>query len=218
MTRLSDVNLLAIGNTITLGGAFWVGEGKCYVVPLPEYRETLESLQSAAHGTDPALVIDEKSGEEMGVTVLSLSAEDWKVFLRQTDLKETEVLQAAGEDGKLAKAIIRKSQRQISQHVSWQVFRRDGYKCRYCGADDVPLTVDHLVTWEEGGPTETENLLSSCKRCNNKRGSTPYAEWLQSPYYRKASQNLSADVRRLNNNIAQTLDQIPRLTHRRSSR
>ena len=58
--------------------------------------------------------------------------EDWKKVLRQTDLLETEVL-ALSEDGKLTKAILRKSQRQIEARISWNVFRRDGYRCRYCG-------------------------------------------------------------------------------------
>ena len=61
---------------------------------------------------------------------------------------------------KLYKAVIRKCQRNIEQGVSWNVFRRDGYACRYCGNKEVPLTVDHLVLWEESGPSTEANLVS----------------------------------------------------------
>jgi hypothetical protein len=215
MAKLKDVNLLAFGNTIHLAGAVYLGEGKVYLAMLPQYGGHLEA---AAHGPDAALFFDAKSEEEHGVGTLDLTPEDWKTFLRQTDLMETEIIEAAGEDGKLAKAIVRKSQRQISQDVSWKVYRRDGFKCRYCGADDCPLTVDHLVLWEDGGPTEVANLVAACKRCNNKRGNTQYREWLQDPYYLRVSQNLPADVRRGNEEIAETLDAIPRLKHKRKSR
>ena len=81
--------------------------------------------------------------------------------------------QTQAEDGTLTKAILRKTARQIEASVSWQVWRRDGCRCRYCGRDNVPLTVDHLVRWEEGGPSTEENLVSSCKKCNQSQGDQP---------------------------------------------
>lgn len=213
MAQLKDVNLLSFGNTIHLAGTVYLGECMVYLTMLPEYGGVIEPT---IHGG--VVFADDKAGTDHAVDTLDLSREGWKTFMRQIDLMETEILEAAGEEGKLVKAIIRKSQRQISQDVSWRVFRRDGFKCRYCGADDCPLTVDHLVLWEEGGPTEEINLLASCKRCNNKRGNTQYAEWLQDPYYKRVSKNLSAETRQANEEIADTLDAIPRLKHKRKSR
>lgn len=74
--------------------------------------------------------------------ILRMDAEEWERFLNQTD-----VLDIAGPQ----KSILRKSQRQIDQIIAWKVFQRDGYACRYCGRI-VPLTVDHVILWEEGGP------------------------------------------------------------------
>ena len=76
-----------------------------------------------------------------------LSSEQWQELIRQTDLLEVQVVDP---EDKHKKAIVRKTQRQIDQHTSWKVYKRDGYKCRYCANDDTPLTVDHLVTWETG--------------------------------------------------------------------
>lgn len=212
MAELKDVNLLAFGNTIHLAGAVYLGEGKVYLAMLPQYGG------QATSGQHIPLFIDEKSEEEFLVDTLDLTREDWKTFMRQCDIMETEILQAAGEDRKLVKAIIRKSQRQISRDVSWRVYRRDNFKCRYCGADDCPLTVDHLVLWEEGGPSTEDNLVSACRRCNNKRGNTQYSEWLKDSYYQRVSKNLSADIWKANKDIVSSLDAIPRLKHKRASR
>lgn len=190
--KLSDLDIRAFGNTIQLAGAVFQGEGKCIFATFPE-------------DADPALVLQH----------LEMSLEDWQVLLRQTDLMETEVL-AKASDGTLAKIILRKSQRQIEQGVSWKVFKRDGYACRYCSADDVPLTVDHLVTWESGGPSIVDNLVSACRKCNKTRGDLSYADWLNHPYYLKVSKNLTDSVREANTRLLGTLDKIPLNVHKRS--
>ena len=214
MSDLDKINLLSIGNTINLAGTLYLGEGKAYLVMLPEYA----GFVTVERSYYDVVFKDIKSCTDHPVCELNLTRDEWEIFHRQTDLQETEILQAAGPDGKLVKVIVRKTQRQISQNVSWQVYRRDSYSCRYCAANDVPLTVDHLVLWEEGGPSEARNLVSACKPCNNKRGNLSYEEWLKHPYYLKVSQNLSESGRQANRELAPTLEKIPRLTHKRSSR
>lgn len=80
------------------------------------------------------------------------------------------------------KVVLRKSQRNIDQKISWTVFRRDGFKCQYCGDHESPMTIDHLVLWEEDGDTVPANLLTSCKKCNHTRGNMPFDQWLKSSY------------------------------------
>ena len=120
--------------------------------------------------------------EEVSVTgfgVMHCSLEQWKKIIRQSDLKETMLV----GDSKDKKIILRKSTRQIEQRLMWSVYRRDNYQCRYCAATDQPLTVDHVVLWEEMGPSIEMNLITSCKKCNNRRGSMPYQDWLMSDFY-----------------------------------
>ena len=143
-----------------------------------------------------------------------LKVEDWEAFLRQLDTQEVEILRNV--EGVWTKAILRKSQRQIEQNVQWAVFRRDSYECRYCGRRDVPLTVDHLVLWEDNGPRIEDNLVASCRKCNRTRGRTPYVQWLQHPYYLKVSQNLTVMQRYRNSELVEKLDQIPRVENKRS--
>lgn len=211
MAKLSDINLLSIGHTIQMAGAIYVGEGKAYLAMFPDEQSRISVRQY-----DYETILLSSEGEEVAeVESLLMDTAEWQAFLRQTDLLETEVsLKAA--NGTIEKAILRKSQRQVEQGVSWKVFKRDGYACCYCANNDVPLTVDHLVTWESGGPSTVENLVSACRKCNKTRGELDYPSWLQHPFYKKVSQNLSEATRQANLKLVETLDAIPRLVHKRS--
>lgn len=129
---------------------------------------------------------------------------EWEHILRQSDLNEISLI---GKN-KDKKVVLRKSTRQIEQKIMWTVFRRDKYTCRYCGNNKVPLTVDHVVLWEEGGPTIPMNLISACKTCNNKRGSMQYEDWLQDPYYLGNTKNLTEGICNLNARVAENIPKI----------
>ncbi len=53
------------------------------------------------------------------------------------------------------------------------IFRRDNHTCQYCGAKNVPLTIDHIVPKVDGGKDSWENLVTACIQCNNKKGGRP---------------------------------------------
>ena len=190
--KFSDLDLRSVGHEVQLVGGIWAGNGKAYLCYFPEY------------------------GEEFEPTAVEMSQDDWKALLRQSDLVETEVLTNA-KDPTSMKAVIRKCERNIEQGISWSVFKRAQFRCEYCGRDDVPLTVDHLVLWEDGGPSNTtDNLLAVCRRCNKTRGRTQYADWLRHPYYLDVSKRLSPEKRAQNEALVATLDSIPRVAHVRS--
>lgn len=51
------------------------------------------------------------------------------------------------------------------------IFKRDGYKCAYCGLNDrKELTIDHVVPKSKGGQNTWENMVTCCKKCNGKKG------------------------------------------------
>jgi len=60
----------------------------------------------------------------------------------------------------------------ISKKLRFEVFKRDGFKCQYCGV--VPtqevLQVDHIVPVAEGGENDMDNLITSCQPCNIGKG------------------------------------------------
>lgn len=214
MAKFADPNLLDVGNTIQLTGAVWGGNGKLYLCMFPENHGSFCTEERG----DCVEFVPEK-GNSLVAESLNMTTTEWVKFIQQTDLLETEVLSAAGDDGKLAKIIIRKSGRSIAQSISWEVYHRDGFRCRYCGAGPgIPLTVDHLVLWEHGGPSIPGNLVTADKGCNRKRGNLPYDQWLEHPYYKKVSANLTEEQREANRELTKTLAAIPRMLHKPGKR
>lgn len=60
----------------------------------------------------------------------------------------------------------------ISKKMRFEVFKRDSFKCQYCGksAPEVILHVDHMNPVFEGGKNELVNLITSCEACNFGKG------------------------------------------------
>ena len=56
----------------------------------------------------------------------------------------------------------------ISKKVRFEVFKRDSFKCQYCGAEapDTVLQVDHINPVSKGGTNGLTNLVTSCQPCN----------------------------------------------------
>lgn len=57
----------------------------------------------------------------------------------------------------------------ISKKLRFEVFKRDSFKCQYCGssAPDVVLNVDHIKPVSKGGTNSILNLVTSCFDCNS---------------------------------------------------
>lgn len=49
------------------------------------------------------------------------------------------------------------------------VFRRDKFECVYCGSSS-QLTLDHVLPKSRGGNNDWLNLVTSCFKCNLKKG------------------------------------------------
>lgn len=60
----------------------------------------------------------------------------------------------------------------ISKRVRFEVFKRDGFTCQYCGAHPpaVVLQADHIHPVAEGGSNDIDNLITSCDTCNQGKG------------------------------------------------
>lgn len=56
----------------------------------------------------------------------------------------------------------------ISKRLRFEIFKRDSFKCQYCGASapDVLLEVDHIQPVSKGGKDDILNLITACKACN----------------------------------------------------
>jgi hypothetical protein len=64
----------------------------------------------------------------------------------------------------------------ISKKIRFEIFKRDGFRCVYCGAvpsETILLECDHIKPVVEGGTNEAENLVTACGACNRGKGATP---------------------------------------------
>jgi hypothetical protein len=66
----------------------------------------------------------------------------------------------------------------VSVRTRFEVFKRDGFGCKYCGrrSPEVVLEVDHIVPVCEGGTDDPINLTTSCWDCNRGKAGVPLAE------------------------------------------
>lgn len=57
----------------------------------------------------------------------------------------------------------------VSQKARFEVFKRDSFKCQYCGqsSPDVILHVDHIKPVSKGGDNSIINLITACQDCNS---------------------------------------------------
>lgn len=191
--KLNDINLYDIGNEITIAGTIWTGKGLVFITLVPDKKEDL---------SNPKL--------------LPLTLSEWQTLLKQADTLETEIFQK--DPTGITKILLRKTQRQIDNYLQWAVFKRDEYKCRYCGRDSIPLSVDHIDLWEDGGAAIQENLLTACRQCNKDRGRMQYEVWIHSDFYYKKSKNLPDVIKARNMEVLDTLPELraQRVQHVRS--
>jgi len=53
-----------------------------------------------------------------------------------------------------------------------RIYIRDRYCCQYCGGKEHAknLTLDHIMPRAQGGITTPQNLVTSCVKCNQRKG------------------------------------------------
>jgi hypothetical protein len=63
----------------------------------------------------------------------------------------------------------------VSTRTRFEVFKRDGFRCVYCGAAPTagPLHVDHVEAVANGGTSSPANLVTACADCNLGKSSVP---------------------------------------------
>jgi 5-methylcytosine-specific restriction endonuclease McrA len=69
----------------------------------------------------------------------------------------------------------------ISRDEAMKVFRRDHFKCQYCGLDGLHkfenwmiLSIDHVHPHAGGGTRHIDNLVTCCQPCNVIKGKRPF--------------------------------------------
>ncbi|MGB4224568.1 MAG: HNH endonuclease [Syntrophorhabdus sp.] len=119
----------------------------------------------------------------LNTTFEPLSVLSWKKAVTLIFLGKVEVLKEYEREIKGVSrsirqpAVIRLIRLVRNNHVSVKfsrrnIFLRDDFTCQYCGKRHDPkgLTCDHIIPKSRGGATEWTNIVTSCIRCNHKKG------------------------------------------------
>lgn len=66
-------------------------------------------------------------------------------------------------------AAAQRPRKSLSKKARFEVLKRDGFACQYCGAKapDALLHVDHIEPVSKGGSNDILNLITACQKCNS---------------------------------------------------
>lgn len=83
----------------------------------------------------------------------------------------------------------------VSKKTRFEVFKRDGFCCQYCGSHPpgVVLHVDHIHPVANGGGNNIDNLVTSCESCNQGKSDRVLSDVPQS-LQEKAAQVLEKEA------------------------
>lgn len=124
----------------------------------------------------------------LNATYEPLKVVSWQRALTLLVLEKVELVEAYEElvrgpnHSYLLPAIVRLRKYQKQNHgvkfSRYNVFRRDGFACQYCGTRPgmSALTFDHVVPRARGGKTEWTNIVTACGRCNNRKADRSLVE------------------------------------------
>ena len=69
----------------------------------------------------------------------------------------------------------------LTREEAMKIFKRDQFKCQYCGLDGLHrfedwliLTIDHIHPHAKGGGRSMDNLVTACQPCNLIKGKRVY--------------------------------------------
>jgi hypothetical protein len=135
---------------------------------LKEYWESLPPVFSAVL----IWLVDERWLDTPIVPSARSRGESWIVLknakLRESWLDGPVAAKSSGE----VRQVARTRTRTIGYALRFQVLRRDGFTCQYCGRrpPEVKLHIDHILPWSRGGLNVIKNLITSCEPCNLGKG------------------------------------------------
>lgn len=65
----------------------------------------------------------------------------------------------------------------IWREIRSAIFKRDDYRCTYCGERGGKLECDHVMPVSRGGGHEESNLVTACFSCNRSKRDKLPSEW-----------------------------------------
>lgn len=91
---------------------------------------------------------------------------NWNKFqtLRMDRMRRSDIPAPEGMEGKIMKLFPNNAN--LPRELLIKIWDRDGEACRYCGKNQKPFHIDHVIPVSRGGKNTLENLVVSCEKCN----------------------------------------------------
>jgi len=137
-----------------------------------------------------------------------LNVVDWKKAFKLVEKGKVEVLKystsfvktAAGKIKKIPLLlklikIVRTIYRTKVPFSKKNVIIRDGFRCVYCGKQNVHFTMDHVKPKSKGGKSTFENVVTACRECNNAKGNLTCSQAKMWPKTKMISPTISEFLR-----------------------
>lgn len=147
--------------------------------PRPEAGYGEYTLESKGYSDHSYILVASDGTATYAAEPYRLWAEDLRELLDLEDqgwtiaIQASETIHVAGSTLKVIcippKPVIRRRREPVSPKLRFTILKRDGYKCRLCGAsagDGIKLEIDHVLPVAKGGKSEEENLWVLCQPCN----------------------------------------------------
>lgn len=78
----------------------------------------------------------------------------------------------------------------LGYEVKEYLLEKWGRKCAYCGRENVPLEVEHIIPKSRGGTNRVSNLTLACHECNQQKGNMTAEEFGYQEVQRQAKKPL----------------------------
>jgi len=100
----------------------------------------------------------------------------------------------------------------LSKRTRFEVFKRDGFTCAYCGRKPpvVTLQVDHILAKSRGGSFSRENLITACFDCNAGKSNVPLTAIPEVLREKRARLQEQQDQVRAYNRLLESIDRTTR--------
>ena len=89
----------------------------------------------------------------------------------------------------------------LSADEAMKIYKRDHFKCQYCGLDGLKsfenwlvMTVDHVHAYAKGGSLKLENQVTACQPCNTIKGTRHFKTLAEASQYVQAKRAEWQDI------------------------
>ena len=136
-------------------------------------RKAIEDMCSESIYGDPPKVGLDMTMDADGETLLYANPVSWERWIT-LPVRECDFAIKVGHGGEIRAptVVLCANYAKIPTHTpslcADSIFKRDKYKCQYCGHtfSRAELNLDHIIPESRGGPKSWPNIVTSCKRCN----------------------------------------------------